>query len=194
MKKTIFILFIFSFILFSQEKLTEKRAKEIIDSLKAVLNEVQAELSSCQNEVNPLRSECASLDEKIGSLQKEISSLKEEIGKYPSEYTVKKGDFLAKIAGYNFIYGSYKGWPRIYRANLDKIKNPDLIYPGDVLKIPHGLDKTYTVIRGDYLSKISSFWWIYRDAKDWRKIYEANKDRIKNPNFIYPGQVLTIPR
>ncbi len=193
MKKISFILF-FPFILFSQEKLTEKRAREIIDSLKAVLNEVQAELSSCQNEVNPLRSECANLDEKIGSLQKEINSLKEEISKYPSEYTVKKGDFLSKIAEYKFIYGTYKAWPRIYRANLDKIKNPNLIYPGEVLKIPHGLDKTYTVIRGDYLSKISSFWWIYRNAREWKKIYEANKDKIKNPNIIYPGQVLTIPR
>jgi nucleoid-associated protein YgaU len=193
MKKILFVLF-FPLILFSQEKLTEKRAREIIDSLRKAESEIQAELSSCQNEVNALRQDVSSLDEKINSLNSEINSLKEALSKYPSEYTVKKGDFLAKISSYDFIYGTYKGWPRIWRANISQIKNPNLIYPGMVLKIPHGLDKKYTVIKGDYLWKIASFWWIYRDGKEWKKIYEANKDKIKNPNLIYPGEEITIPR
>jgi nucleoid-associated protein YgaU len=33
----------------------------------------------------------------------------------------------------------------------------------------------------------------YGDAGDWRKIYEANKDTIKNPDLIYPGQTFIIP-
>lgn len=37
-------------------------------------------------------------------------------------------------------------WPRIYQANLDRIANPDLIYPGQELVIP-GLDKTVKVVR-----------------------------------------------
>ena len=47
-------------------------------------------------------------------------------------YTVKPGDFLAKIA--EDIYGDYFQWPRIYRAN--NITNPDLIYIGQLLLIP----------------------------------------------------------
>jgi len=35
---------------------------------------------------------------------------------------------------------------------------------------------------------------IYNNPKVWRKIYEANKDQIKNPNLIYPGQNLKIPK
>ncbi|MEO0185274.1 MAG: LysM peptidoglycan-binding domain-containing protein [candidate division WOR-3 bacterium] len=34
---------------------------------------------------------------------------------------------------------------------------------------------------------------IYSDAKKWPEIYEANKDKIKDPDLIYPKQVLTIP-
>jgi nucleoid-associated protein YgaU len=34
---------------------------------------------------------------------------------------------------------------------------------------------------------------VYGSANAWRKIYEANKDKIKNPDLIYPGQVFTIP-
>ena len=51
--------------------------------------------------------------------------------------------------------------------------------------------QTYTVMSGDSLSKIAKQ--VYGNAKAWRKIYEANKDKIKNPDLIYPGQVFTIP-
>jgi nucleoid-associated protein YgaU len=50
---------------------------------------------------------------------------------------------------------------------------------------------TYTVQKGDTLSKIAKSH--YGDANQWRKIYEANKERIKNPDLIQPGWVLTIP-
>lgn len=52
----------------------------------------------------------------------------------PKTYTVRKGDCLWRIAGK--IYGNPFKWPRIYEANKDKIKNPNRIYPGQVLKIP----------------------------------------------------------
>ena len=47
------------------------------------------------------------------------------------EYTVKKGDSLSKIASH---YGIK--WKDIFEANKDIIKNPDLIQPGWILKIP----------------------------------------------------------
>ncbi len=49
-------------------------------------------------------------------------------------YTVKSGDSLSKIAK-NF-YGDAQKWHKIHEANLDQIKNPDLIEVGWVLKIP----------------------------------------------------------
>ncbi|MCX7886554.1 MAG: LysM peptidoglycan-binding domain-containing protein [Verrucomicrobiae bacterium] len=52
----------------------------------------------------------------------------------PKTYTVRKGDSLWRIAGR--IYGNPFRWPRIYEANKDKIKNPNRIYPGQVLRIP----------------------------------------------------------
>ncbi|MGO8968886.1 MAG: LysM peptidoglycan-binding domain-containing protein [Myxococcaceae bacterium] len=51
--------------------------------------------------------------------------------------------------------------------------------------------RTYTVVKGDSLSKIAKT--LMGDAQKWRLIYEANKDTIKNPDLIYPGQVLKIP-
>lgn len=52
-------------------------------------------------------------------------------------------------------------------------------------------DQTYTVVKGDSLSKIAKR--VYGDAQQWRKIFEANKDQIKNPDLIHPGQTLRIP-
>lgn len=50
---------------------------------------------------------------------------------------------------------------------------------------------TYTVKKGDCLWNIAKA--IYGDGSKYTKIYEANKDKITNPNLIYPDQVLTIP-
>lgn len=49
-------------------------------------------------------------------------------------YTVKKGDSLWSIA--KRFYGNGNQYPKIYNANKDKIKNPNLIYVGQVFKIP----------------------------------------------------------
>ena len=53
------------------------------------------------------------------------------------------------------------------------------------------VEKTYTVVAGDTLSKIAKR--EYGDASKWHRIYEANKDTIKNPDLIYPGQTFKIP-
>ncbi len=51
-------------------------------------------------------------------------------------YTVVKGDHLWGIARKKEHYGNGFAWPKIYNANRDKIKNPDLIYPKQEFKIP----------------------------------------------------------
>ena len=52
-------------------------------------------------------------------------------------------------------------------------------------------DQTYTVVKGDCLSKIAKRF--LGSGKEWKKIWEANRDKIKNPDLIYPGQVLILP-
>ena len=51
-----------------------------------------------------------------------------------TEYTVEKDDTLQKIS--KKFYGSYGQWPKIYEANKDKIKSPDFLPQGIVIKIP----------------------------------------------------------
>jgi nucleoid-associated protein YgaU len=49
----------------------------------------------------------------------------------------------------------------------------------------------YTVKLGDTLSKLAERF--YSSLSKWEKIYEANKDSLKNPHYIYVGQRLIIP-
>jgi len=50
---------------------------------------------------------------------------------------------------------------------------------------------TYTVAPGDTLWGISARF-LGKGAR-WKEIYEANRDKIKSPNLIYPGQTFVIP-
>src|SRR5688500_12381439 len=56
---------------------------------------------------------------------------------------------------------------------------------------PIGSGRTYVVVKGDSLSLIAKR--EYGDANKWRTIYEANRNLIKDPDLIYPGQELKIP-
>jgi nucleoid-associated protein YgaU len=51
--------------------------------------------------------------------------------------------------------------------------------------------RTYTVVAGDSLSKIAKK--LLGNATRWKDIHVLNRDQIKNPDAIKPGQVLKIP-
>ena len=51
--------------------------------------------------------------------------------------------------------------------------------------------RTYTVEKGDSLSKIAQR--LLGDANRWREIFDANRDQIRDPDLIHPGQVLKLP-
>ena len=63
--------------------------------------------------------------------------------------------------------------------------------PGRPAETAASEDQTYTVVAGDSLSKIAKRY--YGDANQWRRIHEANRDQITNPDLIHPGQRLKIP-
>lgn len=62
-------------------------------------------------------------------------------------------------------------------------------------KLPRPVEKpkvkTHTVVRGDTLWHIAKRY--LGNGARWKEIYNLNKDKIKNPNSIYPGQVFRIP-
>lgn len=74
-----------------------------------------------------------------------------------------------------------------YEALNPDFRDADLVLN---LAVAEGAEETYTVKSGDNLSKIAKKY----PGLSWKDIYEANKDRIKNPDIIQPGWELKIPR
>jgi LysM repeat protein len=99
-------------------------------------------------------------------------------------YTVKKGDTLWAIAKkYSTTVSAL--------AKLNGIENPDLIYPGQKLKISgdtakQSSTKVYVVKKGDTLSGIAA-----RYNTTVTELVKLNK--IKNPDLIFPGQKIKLP-
>jgi nucleoid-associated protein YgaU len=129
-----------------------------------------------------------------------MATLDELKGKYQSviQQVQARGVRLANLHlqdGKLFIKGTA---PSLDAANgvWDEIKriNPkldDIIadFPVDTSMAPAAQE--YTVKAGDTLSKISKQF--YGNANDYMKIFNANKDKLKDPDKIQVGQKLTIP-
>lgn len=63
--------------------------------------------------------------------------------------------------------------------------------PAESSPAPKVTAKSYAVAKGDTLWAIAKKY--YGDGSKYTKIFEANKGVLKNPNVIYPGQVLALP-
>lgn len=129
-------IFLLSFsLLLGEEKITEEEALMKIEEYKACVEKYDAKAKELKTALGPLEEQLAELNAKIAELEAEIAKYKTEKYDY---YVVKEGDWLSKLAEYKEVYGhgNYAMWPRIYKANKNLIKNPDLIYPGWKLKIP----------------------------------------------------------
>ena len=102
------------------------------------------------------------------------------------QYIVQDGDNLTKIAEkYNTT------WQEIYEENKEVIgNNPDIIKPGQILKIINNkiAFAKYIVQDGDNLTKIAE-----KYNTTWQNLYEKNKNVIgNNPDIIRPGQIIEI--
>lgn len=113
---------------------------------------------------------------------KRLTDPKEEVIKEDYViYTIKSGDTLSKIS-------KKYGTDYMTLAKLNGIKNPNLIYAGNELKIPIKTISTYKVVSGDTLSGIAQ-----KYGTTWQKIYEKNREVIgDNPNLIRVGMILNI--
>ncbi len=56
-----------------------------------------------------------------------------------------------------------------------------------------GRVRYYVVRAGETLKKIAGYRTVYGDSNKWVVIYEANRDKVRDPNRLTPGQVLIIP-
>ena len=159
--------------------------------------EADARIAELEPQVIPLRETLAELEARIAELNAEINALRAEIERLRSagvQHLIKDGESLWLIASYHYNYNDGSKWPMIYERNRDTISDPNLIYAGEYLWVPLPMLGSYTVVEGDFLGKIAGYSRVYGDRGMWPQLYEGNRDIIRDPNLIYPGQILDIPR
>lgn len=125
----------------------------------------QEQVKDLERQLNELRKEKVSVlpefYSKIINIAKDIKGLWRE--KKIKSYTVgtwaENKDCLWNIADNPAIYADPTLWPKIWQANKDVIKNPDVIFPGQVLLLPLKTEKTSDEIKAE--------------RKYWRKKKEA---------------------
>lgn len=126
---------------------------------------------------------------------------------------VASGDTLIRLASRHL--GDGDRWQELLDANRDQLARPEQLHEGMTLKMPADAattsttaaaaepagrvapaltpprEKTYTVQGGDNLTRIARK--TLGDDDAWRRIYDANRDRLTSPDAVVPGQTLRIP-
>ncbi|WP_432799693.1 LysM peptidoglycan-binding domain-containing protein [Poriferisphaera sp. WC338] len=126
-------------------------------------------------------------------------------------YTVKSGDSLYKIS--KKVFGDVQYWDEIAQANPNL--DPARIHPGDTINLPDiarlqaersrarkaasskssnktAATNSHKVQSGETLSSISEKF--YGTPNRWRDIYNANRKKMKDPDAIQPGMVISVPK
>ena len=155
------------------EKKILNRTGTPVDARKFYFDEIAASKAKCLPEY---WTRYTTMKQKLEQWEKDSQvAVKED------KYTVVKGDCLWRIAGKKEIYNNPKYWPKIWEANEDgvisapahtpkKITNPNLIYPGQVLRIP--------TLTAEDLKKMSDNTYIMKNVKKIKEI-EGNKTKSK---------------
>lgn len=116
-------------------------SQDKVKALEAELNLLRMSKISCIEEYYTM----------ILSLAKDIRGLYRE--KKIKSYTVgtwaENRDCLWNIASKTEIYNDPMLWPKIWQSNKDLVKNPDVIFPGQVLILPEKADKTTDEIKAE---------------------------------------------
>ena len=146
---------------------------------KEVWNEIYATLGVTEADVNAYRAELDDLDRQLSALAalspEELFKRRKEVDAIEQKLNEMKGSRIALLTEMMNRIAASEGKIAQLRA-----------------KMPKGLYEEYTVVRGDYLWRISKKPDIYGDPMQWIRIYSYNRDQIKNADLIYPDQIFKI--
>lgn len=162
--------------------------------------EAREPVSTPRPAIEPARAARPAVARKAG--KKRMRTMKAQVRPAPppaGRYRVVPGDSLSRIARKQ--YGNGLLWLAIFESNRDQIRDPDLIYPGQLLRIPAervaramvaGKARRVAVVHvGDSLWTIAGQY--LGDPTRWPAIYRLNRGILDDPRLIRPGQVLRLP-
>lgn len=191
------VLFLLSVTVIAQDEMTEEEWEAEMTRLKDKKESLTKEISSLQNEVNNLKaSKLQSYEDCMNELYAMVGATKADIDNFRKATNELDGKIRRKEG-----------------PKADRQKDLDALKMNKISALPEFFDKVhnqmqrsldswveevketnYTVVRGDHLWGIARKSEHYGNGFAWPMIYKANRDKIKNPDLIYPKQVFSIPK
>ncbi|OGU41061.1 MAG: peptidoglycan-binding protein LysM [Ignavibacteria bacterium RIFOXYB2_FULL_35_12] len=191
------ILFLLSVTVIAQEEMTTDEWEAEMTRLKDKKESLTKEISVLQNEVNNLKAtKLQSYEDCVNELYAMVGGTKADVDNYRKAVTELDGKIRRKEG-----------------PKVDRQKDLDALKMNKISALPEFFDKVhnqmqrsldswveevketmYTVVRGDHLWGIARKSEHYGNGFAWPMIYKANRDKIKNPDLIYPKQVFSIPK
>lgn len=157
----------------------------------------RSEILGYQDELNKIRGEkIALLPEffpKVVDIGDRITRLLNVELPRPKGYTVgtwaQNRDCLWNISGKSEIYNDPFQWPKLWQGNTDQIRNPDVIHPGQVLKVPPAGAKTSEEMKAE-----RSYWRKKRAAMEAKAAEAAATPAAVAPTTTTPATPETQPK
>jgi nucleoid-associated protein YgaU len=160
----------------------EKKIDELSKLSNLDLFNRKSEVDDVQKQADEVKGSKISLlpefYDRVQALQGKIENLKQALAKAEKSYTVgtwsKDRDCLWNISKKADIYDNPLMWPKIWQGNRDKIKNPDVIRTGWVLKVPAPAPMT-----DEETKAARSYWMKKKTAEEGASQKAQPKEKIK---------------
>ncbi len=171
---------------------TKKKGEDELAAMKQRLDQAQADLKKCHDDIYALvgatEADVAAFREKLGR----IEGRTRDLGALPNDQLADKQDDVTALENdLNALRG-------VKIAVLPEFYNR-IISDASAIRALRREKKVSTYIVGTWAKDRDCLWniakkqTIYDDAFMWPKIWMGNTDQIKNPDVIFPKQVLKIP-
>ena len=185
----------------------EKEAQTRIEELNQQIEELKNQIADVENQIAQVKEETMNMlgqaiDPAKGSVEEQLDAYYSELDALISqlegllalspEELYQRGDEVDAAA--KQLEELKKSIFAALDESRSKISEAEDLLSRIKAKMPEPMNDVYTVVRGDYLWKISGKQDIYNDPYQWVKIWSANRDMIQNPDLIYPQQKLDVPR
>jgi len=151
------------------------QADQAVKDLEKKMNRKLALLSQ---DVESLKTDVALAKEMAATAKAQADQAQLDVQRLSGEVRKNRELFLSSIEK---ILEQIKEKEKKFKAEKVELKAP----PSAMI---------YRVKKGDSLWSIAGSPEVYNDPNKWKKIFEANKDRLTSPDLLYPGQKLIIPR
>lgn len=186
-----------------QRELTKEEWQALMDKNTAKKESLTKEIGTLQNDVNTLAQQSAKIqtyddciDEKytlVNAKRPQVDDFRRAVTELEGKIRRKEGPKAARQADLDALKkNSISALPEFYdRVHKQMQRMLDEWVEAVVKEEPK--DAMYTVVKGDCLWFIARRKEYYGNGFAWPKIYNANRDQIKNPDLIYPKQVFRIP-